>query len=69
MELDRVTRGKEHHDFLGEVLLEEGEQEKKSQLRGTHNVALYKRIRGGHVKLTTLYPQYLPLGDMTHLTN
>ena len=32
MVLDRVTRGKEHHDFLVSVLLEEGEQHEKTLL-------------------------------------
>lgn len=30
--LHRVTRGKEHHDFLVSVLLEEGEQHKETLL-------------------------------------
>ena len=30
VELDRVARGKEHHDFLAEILLEEREQQKES---------------------------------------
>ena len=32
MILDRVARGKEHHDFLVSVFLEEGEQHEKTLL-------------------------------------
>ena len=40
VKLDRLARGKEHHEFLGAVLLEESEEEKEPGLRGTHHIAL-----------------------------
>ena len=57
VEFDRVARGKEYHYFLAEVLLEEREEQKESQLRGTHNIALRQKEKQ-HVELTTI--TYLP---------
>lgn len=45
MKFDRLAGGKEHHELLGAVLLQKGEEEKEPGLRGTHHIAL----KGGGV--------------------
>ena len=40
VELDRHAGGEEHHELLLPVLLQEGEEQQESLLRGTHHVAL-----------------------------
>lgn len=41
---DGETRVKEHHDFLCAVLLQEREQQQKSLVRWTHDIALLSKI-------------------------
>ena len=40
MKFDRLAGGKEDHDFLGFILLEESEEKKESSLRRTYHIAL-----------------------------